>query len=38
MLSVHSITNHRHGPVGLQANIKKHFIIQYGRAGLLIGY
>ena len=38
MLSMHRITNHRHGPAGLQAGIKKSFITQYGPAGLLTGY
>ena len=38
MLSVHRITNHRHGPAGLQAGIKNGFITQYGPARLLIGY
>ena len=37
MLSVHKITNHRHGPARLQASIKK-IITQYGPARLLIGY
>ena len=38
MLLVHRITNHRHGPAGLQAGIKKSFITHYGSAGLLTGY
>ena len=39
MLLVHRITNHRHGPAGLQVGIKKKgFITQYGPARLLIGY
>ena len=39
MLSVHRITNHQHGPVGLQAGIKKKsFITLYGPVGLLTGY
>ena len=39
MLSVHRITNHWHGPAGLQAGIKTFcFITQYGLAGLLTDY
>ena len=38
MLLVQKITNHRHGPAGLQAGIKKSFITQYGPPGLLIDY
>ena len=38
MLSVHRITNHQHGPAGLQAGIKKGFITRYGPAGLLTSY
>ena len=38
MISMHKITNNWHGPVGLQASIKKSFITQYGSVGLLTGY
>ena len=38
MLSVHMITNHWHGPAGLQVGIKESFITQYGPVRLLTGY